>query len=166
MHRDIRPENILVSPSPLQAVIIDFGCATFDKTSSDHMKGTMRYLAPEVIALKRGTAVNGCAYNMPVDVWSLGLAGHELLFGSRTPRFSQITRKIYDTELLPTLGVNLRPDDAATPAWAVSLLEGLVKWDPAARVKSTDAHARWSQQVQYTHPTTISHRKRPRISEP
>jgi serine/threonine protein kinase len=58
MHRDIRPENVLVSSSPLQAVIIDFDCATFDKTSKDHMKGTIRYLAPEVIALKHGIASN------------------------------------------------------------------------------------------------------------
>lgn len=28
MHRDIKPENILASESPVQAVMIDFGCAT------------------------------------------------------------------------------------------------------------------------------------------
>jgi serine/threonine protein kinase len=34
MHRDIKPENVLASVAALQvqAVIIDFGCATFDKT--------------------------------------------------------------------------------------------------------------------------------------
>ena len=166
MHRDIRPENVLVSSSPLQAVIIDFGCATFDKTSKDHMKGTIRYLAPEVIALKHGTASNDSTYNMSVDIWSLGLTAHELLSGSRTPRFSEITRKIYDTDLLPALRVNLRPNGDVHPTWAVSLLEETLRWDASARIKSTDAHYRWLQQIQYTLPATLDPRKRLRMSEP
>jgi serine/threonine protein kinase len=165
MHRDIRPENVLVSSSPLQAVIIDFGCATFDKTSKDHMKGTIRYLAPEVIALKHGAASNDSKYNMSVDVWSLGLTAHELLSGSRTPRFSEITRKIYDTDLLSALRVNLRPNGEAHPKWAVSLLEEALRWDASARIKSTDAHHRWLQQIQYTLPATPDPRKRLRMSE-
>jgi serine/threonine protein kinase len=56
MHRDIKPENILASAAPIRGVIIDFGCATWEKTSKDHMKGTIRYLAPEIIALKEKTA--------------------------------------------------------------------------------------------------------------
>lgn len=166
MHRDIRPGNVLVSSSPLQAVIIDFGCATFDKTSKDHMKGTIRYLAPEVIALKHGIASNDSTYNMSVDVWSLGLTAHELLSGSRTPRFSEITRKIYDHDLLPALGVNLRPNGDVHPQWAVSLLEEALRWDASTRIKSTDAHYRWLQQIQYTLPATLDPRKRLRMSEP
>lgn len=55
MHRDIKPQNILISRSPLRAVIIDFGWAIWDRTSADHRKGTIRYLAPAIIALKEKT---------------------------------------------------------------------------------------------------------------
>ncbi|PMD17845.1 kinase-like protein [Hyaloscypha hepaticicola] len=135
MHRDIRPENVLVSSSPLQAVIIDLDYATFDKTSKDYMKGTIRYLAPEVIALKHGTASTNSTYNMSVDVWSLGLTAHELLSGSRTPRFSEITRKIYNADLLTARRVNLRPTGDGNPKWAVSLLEEALRWDAATTIK-------------------------------
>jgi serine/threonine protein kinase len=166
MHRDIRPENVLVSSSPLQAVIIDFGCATFDKPSKDRMKGTIRYLAPEVIALKHGTASNDSTYNMAVDVWSLGLTAHELLSGSCTPRFSEITRKIFDADLLTALRVNLRANGDVRPQWVISLLEEALRWDASTRIKSTDAHHRWLHQVQYTLPATLDSRKRLRITEP
>ncbi len=77
MHRDIKPDNVLASSSPLRAVIIDFGCATWDKTSKDHMKGTIRYLAPEIIALKENTSTRNSGYDMSADVWSMGLTAYE-----------------------------------------------------------------------------------------
>jgi len=77
MHRDIKLDNILGSAQPLQAVIIDFGHATWEKESSDHMKGTVRYLAPEIMALKQGKSKT--PYDNSVDIWSLGLTIFEFL---------------------------------------------------------------------------------------
>jgi len=77
MHRDIKLDNILGSSQPLQAVIIDFGHATWEQESLDHMKGTVRYLAPEIIALKQGRAKG--PYNKSVDIWSMGLTIFEFL---------------------------------------------------------------------------------------
>jgi serine/threonine protein kinase len=137
MHRDIKPDNILASCSPLRAVIIDFGCATWDKTSEDHMKGTIRYLAPEIIALKENTAARNSSYDMSADVWSMGLTAYELLCGSRA-RFSRISWKFYDEELLSTIGVTsaLGSDEVK---WAFSLVKEMLRWDPKSRIQSEQA---------------------------
>lgn len=77
MHRDIKLDNILASQKPLQAVIIDFGCATWDTESLDHGVGTIRYLAPEVLDLKYESST--VPYTRSVDVWSLGLTMYEFM---------------------------------------------------------------------------------------
>ena len=42
MHRDLKPTNILiVSYDPVHTIIIDFGEAIFDQTSTDHLCGTI-----------------------------------------------------------------------------------------------------------------------------
>ena len=77
MHRDIKLENILASRKPLQAVIIDFGCATWDTKSLDHGVGTIRYLAPEVLDLKYASSI--IPYTRLADVWSLGLTTYQFI---------------------------------------------------------------------------------------
>jgi serine/threonine protein kinase len=77
MHRDIKLENILASRKPLQAVIIDFGCATWDTQSLDHGVGTIRYLAPEILDIKHASST--IPYNRLVDVWSLGLTMYQFM---------------------------------------------------------------------------------------
>ncbi len=96
MHRDIKPENILGSapPSPLRAVIINFGAATFSPISTDYLKGTIRYLAPEIIALKYRTAHAGTYYDKKADIWSMGLTAYEMLCAWRF-RGDYITRSLY-----------------------------------------------------------------------
>lgn len=75
MHRDIKPANLMiVSYNPVHAIIIDYGTATFDPTFKDHTSGTIPYLAPEVLNLKRNEG-DGEPYNDRVDIWGLGLSG-------------------------------------------------------------------------------------------
>ena len=76
IHRDIKPANMtVVSRSPSRFIIIDFGVATWETTSTNHMVGTIRYLAPEVLALKRKTSTT--SYNQSVDVWGLGVSFYQ-----------------------------------------------------------------------------------------
>lgn len=78
MHRDYKLENIaVVRTSPeIHVVLIDFGHAIRAEQSRDHMKGTVRYLAPEVLALKHGRSSE--PYSSSVDVWALGVVATEL----------------------------------------------------------------------------------------
>lgn len=82
MHRDLKPTNMMmVSYRPVHAIIIDYGSATFDKTSHDHYCGTIAYLAPEVLKLKYGKDDhNQEPYDCQVDIWAIGLSGYQLFF--------------------------------------------------------------------------------------
>jgi serine/threonine protein kinase len=137
MHRDIKPENILATSTPVRAVIIDFGCVTWEASSKDHMKGTIRYLAPEIIALKENTAPPNTVYNNSADIWSMGLTAYELLRASRT-RFQRITWKYYDEELLSTIGIASALGSGEVN-WVFSLIKEMLRWDPKSRTKSEQA---------------------------
>ena len=75
VHRDVSPENILVT-SGGDVKVIDFGVAkvknrTRGDTRSGVVKGKVRYMAPE--------QVNGLALDRRADLWSLGMCLYELV---------------------------------------------------------------------------------------
>ncbi|KAH6668299.1 kinase-like domain-containing protein [Halenospora varia] len=71
-HRDIKPQNIVVTTyDPPRAQIIDFGSATFAKSTLYDSPGTVKYLAPEQVKGK----YHGCE----VDYWACALVGIELI---------------------------------------------------------------------------------------
>ena len=77
-HCDIKPSNILITTSPDGRLIIkftDFGFAQHEKPEeSSWWKGTLPYLAPEVI--------RGEQHTPQADLYSVGILIHEILFGS------------------------------------------------------------------------------------
>jgi len=81
MHRDIKPDNIGVAGlrEPFVFYLLDLGHATEAQSRDDHCKGTIRYLAPEVLDLKYRRTTLVPNYGLKVDVWSLGLTGGELI---------------------------------------------------------------------------------------
>jgi serine/threonine protein kinase len=139
MHRDIKAENILASDSPLKAIIIDFGCATWERTSKDHLKGTIRYLAPEIIALKEKTAPPNTTYDVSADVWGMGLTAYELIHSSRV-KFGRISRKVYDEELLPKIATSRIYSMDSPGNWASALIREMLHWDPRSRIKAEQAY--------------------------
>jgi eukaryotic-like serine/threonine-protein kinase len=77
VHRDVSPQNILISNAG-STVIIDFGVAkardrVSQDTSAGQLKGKIRYMAPEQAL--------GRAVDHRADVWALGAILYELITG-------------------------------------------------------------------------------------
>lgn len=73
MHRDIKPSNVLVN-SKGQIKLCDFGVSSeLDNSVADTFVGTGTYMAPE--------RIQGGAYTVKSDVWSVGLTLMELAIG-------------------------------------------------------------------------------------
>lgn len=77
VHRDIKPQNIFVSPNG-DYKLGDFGIAkTVEKTMGGTKIGTYKYMAPEVYYYK--------PYSTSADIYSLGLVLYWLLNDRRMP---------------------------------------------------------------------------------
>jgi len=79
IHRDMKPENILISADG-SIKIIDFGTATNSARPTSTV-GTPWYCAPEVIT--------GAEYNTSSDIWSIGCLAYELISGA--PPYKELT---------------------------------------------------------------------------
>ncbi len=135
MHRDIKPGNIIiVSQNPPEARIIDFGQATSEESSTNHMAGTIRYLAPEVMALKRGQSQT--PYTNAVDVWGLGLCGYQL-FTYQTYLWQELNEKDYQ-HIIRRLK---RPLGNVDPLFKPisDLLLRMLAWNFGERISAADA---------------------------
>jgi serine/threonine protein kinase len=76
IHRDISPHNVLVSLSG-EVKLADFGIARLssEETSGVHIKGKLRYMAPEHLA--------GRTKSAKVDLFGAGAILHELVSGEK-----------------------------------------------------------------------------------
>jgi serine/threonine protein kinase len=137
MHRDIKLDNVLGSAQPLQAVIIDFGHATWEKSSSDHMKGTVRYLAPEIMAIKHMNAPANTTYDQSADVWSMGLTIFEFICRWR---FNQnfITSSAHRSIMSQEHWNKQHPSDQEVQR-LFDLLRQMLEWDPVERISAKEA---------------------------
>lgn len=77
IHRDVKPENIMIERGSNRALVTDFGIARTERapglTSDGHVVGTAHFMSPEQI---QGTAVDGRS-----DLYALGVVGFHLLSG-------------------------------------------------------------------------------------
>ncbi|OMJ72749.1 hypothetical protein SteCoe_28729 [Stentor coeruleus] len=87
-HRDIKPDNILVTDEmPWEMKIIDFGVSRYDKNKDDTYEtesiGTPPYMAPEVFKnLSLGKKIPYCISK--ADVYSLGITLLQMYFPDKT----------------------------------------------------------------------------------
>ncbi|KAH7881789.1 kinase-like domain-containing protein [Phlebopus sp. FC_14] len=125
MHRDIKPDNILLDEAG-HAHLTDFNIAVHfsERRMLTGVAGSMAYMAPEILA-KRG-------YTYTIDWWSLGICAYELLFGRRPFRGktnSDLTHSISKDSLR-------FPEDADKKCSRAGMmaLKGFLDRDPTKRL--------------------------------
>lgn len=127
MHRDIKPGNMAVVPTePAHLVILDFGVATKSPVSTDHMVGTIAYLAPEVMALKRG--VSSQPYDKSVDIWGFGLSFYQV-FCHRKGWWHEFSDQTFEW-----IQADLTPGNEVA-----DLLLSMLQLNPRNRITATEA---------------------------
>ncbi|MBC8069528.1 MAG: serine/threonine protein kinase, partial [Deltaproteobacteria bacterium] len=138
VHRDISPQNVLLSVSG-DVKVADFGIAhrMIEETSGINVKGKLRYMAPEQL--------QGRSHAPTVDLYAVGALLHELLEGQKFRNDADNQVALYHqvmTGMVPKLVVTDVPPEL--DAVRLALLEP----DPTRRPQTADAAVlmlkRWS----------------------
>jgi serine/threonine-protein kinase len=134
VHRDVKPENVLVTGTgvELTAMLTDFGIAKAlgQPTITHHSQllGTMAYVAPELVA--------GRAVTTACDVYSLGVTAYELL-AMRRPFEADNAAALMHAHMAEALH---RPPELTDEEWG--LLSACLEKEPTARPRADEVAAR------------------------
>mgnify|MGYP001827878873 FL=1 len=135
-HRDVKPENIMISPKTGVTKLMDFGIARLvesNMTATGSVLGTPAYMAPE--------QVTGQKVDARSDVFSLGVVLYELLAGVRPFAGNKITAvmlAILQEE--PAAASSVDPGRKVSPEWDPVLVKALAK-KPEERYQNADEFA-------------------------
>ncbi|MEK6278493.1 MAG: serine/threonine-protein kinase [Actinomycetota bacterium] len=134
VHRDIKPQNILLSSDEPQAKLMDFGIARVldcaGITATGDVVGTLAYMAPE--------QAEGDSAGPPADVYSLGLTLYEAWTG-RNPHARgtpAATARAIGTEVPP-----LERERPELPADLCDAIDACLDPDPVRRPSAADLGA-------------------------
>ena len=122
-HRDVKPENIMLSPKTGVVKLMDFGIARLvesNMTATGSVLGTPVYMAPEQVTGKKVDARS--------DVFSLGVVLFELLVGERPFGGSSITQVMMAVlQEDPPRPSSVDPERKVSPEWDPVVLKSLAK---------------------------------------
>lgn len=129
IHRDVKPENILLEGEERTALLADFGIAKIDEgegniTGTGITVGSPYYMSPEQASAERTLDARS-------DVYSLGAVTYEMLAGRKTfeaPNFQQLLVKQLTSEPVPL--ATIAP---AVPAAIGSAVMRALAREPAER---------------------------------
>src|SRR5438067_2407808 len=130
VHRDVKPENILVERSTGRAWVTDFGIARLAEakplTATGQVLGTVHYMSPEQIS---GDPVDGRS-----DLYSLGVVGFRALTG-RLPFDSDTASAVLVAHVVKP-PPKVREIAPRIPEALAALIDCCLAKDPAARCAS------------------------------
>lgn len=132
VHRDVKPENILLEAGSGRALVADFGIAAIAADSgAQGVAGTPEFMSPEQAS---GTGVDARS-----DIYSLGATAF-FAFSGRLPFEGRTTTEIlarHATETAPALASS----GVAVPRRVAALVDRCLAKDPTHRPASADAVA-------------------------
>ncbi|NJK69634.1 MAG: AAA family ATPase [Microcoleus sp. SU_5_3] len=134
IHKDIKPQNILINPNTKEVKIIDFSISSLlprenqEIISPNVLEGTLNYMSPE----QTGRMNRGIDYR--TDFYSLGVTFYELLTG-KLPFESTDPMELVHSHLakMPTPIIELVP---AIPAMVNDIIMKLMAKTPDLRYQS------------------------------
>ncbi|WP_037641422.1 serine/threonine-protein kinase [Streptomyces bicolor] len=128
LHRDIKPDNVLIENGTDRVVLTDFGIAhvpgASTLTESGAFVGSPEYTAPE--------RMSGARTGPAADLWSLGALLCEALSGE-----SPFRRDSLSGIVLAVVSDEIRPPAQAAPILPV--VQGLLERDPGRRLEAAEA---------------------------
>jgi len=135
IHRDVKPENIMIERGTNRALVTDFGIARSERapglTSEGHVVGTAHYMSPEQI---QGAPIDGRS-----DLYALGVVGFHLLSG-RLPFEGDAATAVlvaHVTKPAPSL-LTVAP---GVPRPLAAVIDRCLAKDPAQRFENGEALA-------------------------
>lgn len=126
VHRDVKPDNILVDRATRRAKLSDFGVATFDdgfRTQTGVIPGTPAYMSPEQLC---GGVIDG-----RTDLYALGVVLFETLSGRRphsATSLGELLREVAGCDAPPLTRVR-----ADVPEPVVTVVSRLLERSPGRR---------------------------------
>jgi formylglycine-generating enzyme required for sulfatase activity/tRNA A-37 threonylcarbamoyl transferase component Bud32 len=136
IHRDIKPQNVLLDPETGRCLVTDFGIARTAEggslTASGMLVGTAAYLSPEQIT--------GAHADHRSDLYALGVMAYEMLAGE--PPFTGPTPTAVLMKRLASPPVPLEKLRPEVPRVLREVVEACLAQDPAERFQSGGEIAR------------------------
>jgi serine/threonine-protein kinase len=135
VHRDIKPDNILIDRAEARALVTDFGIARAVERSAEMASvtttgltlGTPTYMSPEQAAAERH--IDGRS-----DVYSLGCVLYEMLAGS--PPFAGATARAIIAKHMTEPPPPIRATRPEVPEQLVRTLDRMLAKAPSARISA------------------------------
>jgi CHASE2 domain-containing sensor protein/tRNA A-37 threonylcarbamoyl transferase component Bud32 len=122
-HRDVKPENIMISPKTGVTKLMDFGIARLvesNMTATGSVLGTPAYMAPE--------QVTGHKVDARSDIFSLGAVLYEMLTGNRAFPGNKITAVMLAVlQEEPPIPSSVETEPRVSPTWDPVVTKAMAK---------------------------------------